>query len=742
MSGAEGASGGADVRVDHRLLDALVHHVDEALVAFDADGTITWASRGVRLLLGHEPAAVVGDNVLSLIHPDELDGLADAITRWAGRSGSPRGEVITVQAADGSWVAVRYDAVTGPEVAALGTCVVTLRAIEAGVEAAAELRARDEASARVVRLASLFLHRGARPFGSALGEAVQELSGLEWVTRLSVWRSDGDRVRRQAAWSATVSAPTTPLPRQLPIAGSRILGRLDAGEEVHIRSVRHLPDDWRADRQALLAAGVRSLLAVPMVIDGRCTGFVLAEVTLADIGFDAVHLLTMRSAAAVLAAAFEREDVEAELERRARTDPLTGLANRFAFDEMLEAALVGLAAGEMTGVSVGIIDLDRFKVVNDALGHVAGDRLLAEVIARLADATPPHTTVARLGGDELLVLHEQAASADDAMVRTRTMLAVLDVPVEVGGRPHVLTASAGVAFTDDASVGRVEMLRRADVAMYQAKDAGGDRVVGDDAQLRAEVGRRLQREAELRSAIDDGGLVVHYQGEWDLTTGELVGAEALARWEHPVEGLLAAGAFIPLAEECGLVEPLGERVLRQACAQVAAWKADGLASSFLLRVNLSARQLRDHHTVDLVAEVLDETGLATGDLCLELTESAILVDPEGAVRTLQALRGLGVGLAVDDFGTGYSSMLYLKRLPITALKVDQAFVAGLPDDLGDVAIVQSTVQLADLLGLALTAEGVETTAQRDALVRLGCRHAQGFGLARPEPADVFVDRLR
>jgi EAL domain-containing protein (putative c-di-GMP-specific phosphodiesterase class I) len=277
--------------------------------------------------------------------------------------------------------------------------------------------------------------------------------------------------------------------------------------------------------------------------------------------------------------------------------------------------------------------------------------------------------------------------------------------------------------------------------MYQAKAAGGDRVVGDDAQLRAEVGRRLQREAELRSAIEDGGLVVHYQGEWDLTTGELVGAEALARWEHPVEGLLAAGAFIPLAEECGLVEPLGERVLRLACAQVAAWKADGLAGEFLLRVNLSARQLRDHSTVELVAEVLEDTGLAARDLCLELTESAILVDPEGAVRTLQALRVLGVGLAVDDFGTGYSSMLYLKRLPITALKVDQAFVAGLPDDPGDVAIVQSTVQLADLLGLSLTAEGVETEAQRAALVRLGCRHAQGFGLARPEPAEVFVDRL-
>lgn len=730
--------------VDLALLDAVVHHVDEAVLALAADGRITWASRGIRLLLGHDPGELVGANVLSFIHPDELEGLGDSILRWEGRSGTPRGEVLRLRAADGTWTPLRYDAVTGPEVAPLGACVITVRPAGRSHDNAAELRARDEASARVVRLASTFLHRGARPFDAALDDALLELSALEWVTRVSVWRCDNERARYQAHWEARVNVPSVPLPRQMPVPQSFMLRRLVAGEEVHARSVRHLPDEWATERDALLAAGVRSLLAVPLLVDGRCTGCIVAEVTIAEIGFDAVQLLTVRSAAAVLAAAFEREDVERELDRRARTDPLTGLDNRFAFDDAVDAALVELAAAgpDAAGLAVAVVDLDRFKVVNDALGHAGADRVFVEVAARFIAAAPAETSVARLGGDELLVLHRNVTSSVDAVARTRRLLGVLDAPVDVGGRPHVLSASAGVTFTDDPTVGRAELLRRAEAAMFDAKAAGGGRVGADDERTRAEVGRRLHRETELRGATVDGTLLVHYQAEWDLETGAMTGAEALARWQHPVEGLLAAGAFIPMAEESGLIVPVGERVLRLACAQLAVWHDDGvLPAGFVLRVNVSARQLRDHVDAALVSEVLGDHGLPPSLLCLELTESALLSDPDGAVRTLHELRDAGVGLAVDDFGTGYSSMLYLKHLPITALKLDQAFVAGLPHDAGDIAIVQATVRLAELFGVTLTAEGAETPEQLDALRSLGCRRAQGFGLSRPEPPSTLAARF-
>ena len=741
MAGPSSDAAGGAAAVDGALLDALTHHVDEAVVAFDADGVITWASPSTRALLGHDPPALVGQNVLDLVHDDDVAGLPEALVRWSGRPGAPRGEVLRIRAAAGGWVPLRYDAVTGPSVTSLGACVVTLRPDGEASSAAAELRARDELDRRLVRLASTFLDRGARPFAAALDAAVADLAGLEWVTRMSVWRTEGDRATCRAQWVAAANAPTRPLPRSLALDGSVGLRRLAAGHEVHLRSTRHLPDDWEVDRDVLLGAGVRSLLAVPFLVGERVTGFVVAEVTLDEVGFDATHLTTLRSAAAIIAAAYEREEVERELDRRARTDALTGLGNRFAFDEALDDALAELAAGRTAGVGVAIVDLDRFKLVNDALGHLAGDRLLADVIARLADATPAGTTVARLGGDELLVLHRDVVDAAEAAGRTDAMLATLTAPFDVDGRPFVLTASGGVAHAVDADVGAVELLRRADVAMYQAKAAGGAHVVVADEVLQAEVGHRLHRETELRTAIDRGDVIAHVQGEFDLATGELVGGEALARWQHHDGELVAAGEFIPLAEECGLVGALGVQVLRQAVRALARWRADGVADGFVLRVNLSAHQLVDDAIVGIVADELAAAPLPPSQLCLELTESAILTDPDRAVRTLTALRELGVGLAVDDFGTGYSSMLYLKRLPITALKIDQAFVAGLPDDPGDAAIVQAVLQLADLLGLTVTAEGVETAAQRDRLVELGCRYAQGFLLGRPESLGDFEQRL-
>ncbi|MCC5953104.1 MAG: GGDEF domain-containing protein [Acidimicrobiia bacterium] len=730
--------------VDAAALEALLAHIDEALLGIAADGTVTWASPGVRRVLGHDPRALVGQSILDYLHPDDRHDAASSLVRWSGRSGAPRGESHQVLDANGEWIEVSYDASTGPEVAPFGDVVLTLRPADAVDRSERELRARDVAEARLVRLATVFLTRPPSEFELALNAAMEELAGLEWITRLSVWRLDGEHMARCAVWEAPVQYPTVPLPERVRVERSIVLRRIAALAEVHIRSVRHLPDEWGAERELLLEAGVRSMLAVPMVEAGQCSGMLMAEVTLAEIAFGATHLSTLRSAAGVLGAAFARAEAARRLEHLEQTDRLTGIPNRVAFDTALRRALVSVEAGADIGVAVGIVDLDRFKVVNDALGHVAGDRLLADVAARLAESAPEGVLLARLGGDELLVVASGVADAGASRQLMELLLEPLRHPFEVGGRPFVLTASAGVAHTGSAEIDGVELLRRADVAMYQAKAEGGARVVGADDTLAEPLARQLRRASEIRTAVETEAIDVWFQAEWDLVEGRVLGAEALARWPHPTEGLLEAAAFLPTVEETGQIVRMGEQVLRKALWSLGRWLDAGLDREFVLRVNVSAHQLRGSGSsglVALVAEALDDAGVPGTMLCLELTESALLTDPDHAVSVLGELRTLGVGLAVDDFGTGYSSMLYLKRLPISWLKVDRAFVAGLPDDAGDTAIVRATVQLSAALGLGVTAEGLERPEQRDALVDLGCTRAQGFHLSRPEPDEQLAGRL-
>lgn len=727
-------------------LAALLNHVDEVVIGLEGDGTITFASPALRDLLGYDPEAVVGRNLLEFLHPEDLAETSDSIVRWSGRDGTPRGEQQRARTSTGEWVWVDYAVVTGEAVTDVGDLVVTVVSADRSDPELAESRQRLLNEDRLVRLASAFLHVPVDRFEEGLDAAVAELAGLEWVTRVSIWRAGGGRVNRAAAWEAARNAPDVPLPERLRIDDWRFLRRLANGDEVHIRSAAHLPDDWADERAWMVEAGVRSSLSVPMVEAGAFTGFVMVEVTLGDLAFDATHLSTVRSAAAILAAAFARHDVERELARRAREDVLTGLANRWAFSEALDGALGALSHGTSAGVGVALVDIDRFKLINDAFGHAAGDRLFVEVADRLAAAAPDGTLVARLGGDELLVLHPDVADVDASVARTRELLSALAAPFEVEGEPVALTTSVGVAQTgpgsaDGAVVDGAELLRRAEVAMYRAKDAGGHQLAVEAPEAGDEVARRLRREAELRDAVDHDAVDVFFQGEWDLQRDALVGAEALARWDHPDEGLLEAGHFIPLAEECGVIAQLGAQVLRRACAALGRWRRAGLPDDFVLRVNLSVHQLRQPDLVDVVIDALADAGVPARCLCLELTESALLVDPGRASEVFGRLRDAGVGLAVDDFGTGFSSLVYLKRLPLTALKIDRSFVAGLPDDASDAAIVGAVVGLARSLGVDITAEGVETTAQQGALVDLGCRRAQGFLLSRPEPEAAFASRL-
>jgi diguanylate cyclase (GGDEF)-like protein/PAS domain S-box-containing protein len=436
----------------------------------------------------------------------------------------------------------------------------------------------------------------------------------------------------------------------------------------------------------------------------------------------------------------ERRSHEAELAHHATHDALTGLPNRRAFLEHLGDALEDLRVARTGIVATLFFDLDRFKVVNDSLGHGAGDQLLVAVGNRLREALRPTDLLARLGGDEFTVLLPHCRTAAEVEAIAEQLKDSLAEPVEVGLRRISVSCSIGVALATTGQESAVEMMQWADAAMYQAKEHGRNRVAMFDDALAAEVRGRLELDQRLRTAVDRMDFEVHLQPEVDLVTGRILGAEALLRWrtEH---GLVSAAEFIGLAEDTGLIVPIGRWVLEQACAEAARWEVDFPERALTVRVNLSARQLDDADLADQVRDVLERTGLDPRRLCLEITETALMADAEASARLLQSLDALGVSLAVDDFGTGYSSLAYLKQFPVDVLKVDRSFVDGLPRDAEDAAIVSTIVNLAESLGMDVTAEGIETPEQATTLVEMGCTKGQGFLFARPMPIELFRKSL-
>ena len=450
-----------------------------------------------------------------------------------------------------------------------------------------------------------------------------------------------------------------------------------------------------------------------------------------------VSLVTVRQGGQAEVRAFvrditERRAHETELTQRALTDQLTGLPNRTLLSDRLTTALAALGRRE-GAAAVLFIDVDRFKVVNDSLGHRMGDILLMALAERLRASVRPEDTVARLGGDEFVVLCQGLVHQTEAVEVAERIFTVLEEPFALGTREHRVDVSVGIAHAESADADAEDLLRDADVAMYQAKAAGGARIEVFTPQLRDRARRRLDLEDELRTALADHDLRVHYQPVRDLAVvgpQGIVGFEALVRWHHPTRGVIEPGHFIGVAEETGLISALGEQVLEQACAQVAEWRRRPGREHLTMAVNLSGRQLSEPGAVDTVGTTLERHGLPPSALCLEITESMLMVDSADASETLHALHRLGVTLAVDDFGTGYSSLLYLRRFPVGVLKLDRACVSGLGTNEADAAIVGSTA----------VAEGVETPGQLAALRRLGCDHAQGYLWAAPVAA-ATADRL-
>jgi diguanylate cyclase (GGDEF)-like protein/PAS domain S-box-containing protein len=429
----------------------------------------------------------------------------------------------------------------------------------------------------------------------------------------------------------------------------------------------------------------------------------------------------------------ERRRAEQLLRFQATHDELTGLANR----RRLLDEIHRLADGSGS-VAVLLLDLDRFKNINDSLGHDRGDELLVVIADRLRLAVRPGDLVARLGGDEFAIVLPGPVDVTDAEFVAERLMRLIGEPVELGSQTVYPTASIGIAVADDQTA-IDDLIRRADTAMYRAKAEGRARAEAFDEELREAVQSRMETEAGLRGALRNGEFTVHYQPEIDLHTGRVLGAEALIRWEHPERGLLPAGAFIETAEETGLVVEMGDFVLRAACAEAATWPGGDDAP--ILRVNLAAAQIQREETVILVSSILAETGLPPHRLCLEITESAVMIDLARSEDTLRRLKELGVHLAVDDFGTGFSSLAYLKRFPVDALKIDRAFVSDLGRADADDAFVRSIVSLADALGLDVVAEGVETADQAEILVSLGCDRAQGYHFARPAPPTALREHM-
>ena len=433
----------------------------------------------------------------------------------------------------------------------------------------------------------------------------------------------------------------------------------------------------------------------------------------------------------------ERKALERKLARQAFHDPLTALPNRALFMNRLTHSLARNAR-RPEAVAVLFVDLDRFKVINDSLGHQAGDALLVEVSARLRECVRPGDTVARLGGDEFAVLLEDLESLSEAPLVAERIAATVAKPFVCEGREVFVTTSVGIAFSRAGITGPEELLRDADVAMYSAKSKGKARYEVFDSRAQGSALDRLDLEIDLRAAVTRQEFRLHYQPIVDLSTNRIVEVEALIRWEHRQRGLLPPSDFITLSEETGLIVPIGMWVLEAACRQARAWQTEhGMPLPLVLSVNLSARQFQQPSLVPDIARLLQDTGLPPRCLKLEITESTVMHDAAVTLARLHALKELGVQLAVDDFGTGYSSLSYLKRFPIDVLKIDQGFVRGLGENPEDTAIVRAIVTVAKNLDLSVTAEGIETDAQLNHLRALGCDRGQGYYFARPLPADPF-----
>jgi diguanylate cyclase (GGDEF)-like protein len=497
-------------------------------------------------------------------------------------------------------------------------------------------------------------------------------------------------------------------------------------------------------REAALASGYLSSIALPLKNRTHVLGALTIYAAEADVfGVEEVRLLEelandLAYGIETLRTRIEHAEAEKKLEFLAHHDMLTGLPNRLLLRDRYEQA-IAQADRAHSGVAVLFLDLDNFKQVNDTLGHNYGDQLLVRVVERLRSCLRDADTISRQGGDEFVILLPNLRDLAVISGIAQQIVETFAVPFEIDTYSINTTFSIGVSLYPDDGKEFDTLLRNADTALYQAKDSGRDTYRFFSDKMNIDAQEQLQLQGQLRNAVKNQEFILHYQPQIDIASGHLIGAEALVRWQHPELGLLPPSKFIPLAERSGLVIPMGDWVLNEACRQAQIWREKG--HPLVMAVNLSALQFKRGNLLETVSHALKRSGLPAELLELELTESILLQDVDAAIKTLRSLKDMGVKLSIDDFGTGYSSLSYLKRLAVNKLKIDQSFVRDLAEDADSAAIVRAIIQLGHTLQLTVIAEGVETDAQLAFLRNNGCDEAQGYLYSRPIMATEFVKLL-
>jgi len=673
------------LRASEHSYRALLEQAADAIFIFAPDGHFLTVNARACALSGYTRAELLALEVADIMPSEEAGAIA---TRVAGLAEGPRTRERLVRRKDGVLIPSEVSAALLDD----GRVQIIIRDNTARKLAEAALRASEASLAESQRVA----HLGSWEY--------------DYATKALHW---SDEVFRIGGYVPQSFVPTPGL----------------------LESAIH-PDDRERVAQAQRAAHAGG---VPYDLDHRIVrpdGAIRTVHQQAELIRDASGRPLKRLG--IVQDVTERRQLEGQLRHQAFHDALTGLPNRALLFERIGQALAR-ARRDGRPCAVLFLDLDRFKDVNDTVGHDAGDRLLMAVAARLRGVVRDGDTLARLGGDEFTLLLEDVAGPNEA-VRTATRLReTLVVPLIIDGQEYRLTASIGIALGRPDHQRPEDVLRDADIAMYRAKDGGRAGYALFDPAMQEHIVARLELERDLRHALDRQEFTLYYQPIVDLRTGALAKVEALVRWQHPTRGLVSPGDFIPLAEETGLIRPLGRWVLGEACRQARAWQVAG--TPLAIAVNLTALEFQQPDLADQVAAALAAAGTEARWLRLEITESLAMRDVAATIDTLRALRALGVAIAIDDFGTGYSSLAYLKRLPVSALKVDKAFIDGLGADDEDTAIVAAIITLGQTLGLRVIAEGVETVEQATLLRALGCDQAQGYHFARPLPAAAVAELL-
>ncbi len=715
---------------------AIIENTDDVLIQTDGEGIVTYAGPSLRHVLGLAPEDLVGRSCFELVHPDDLSVVMDDFGQVVRETASHTPTELRGRHADGSWRHLSVMATNLLDLPSVRGIVLNCRDIS-----------RHRAVADLLAEQSDLLERVARglPVEDTLAAVAELLEGRMPGAVCSIGRLDDDgHVRIGVA----PSMPAEVVEAMDAVPGTSTLGRsLRApGPAAVIYDDIETDFRWASARDAVVGQGLRACWA--MRLNAPASGALLGAlaVYLPDArGPSPDEELLLERATHLAAIALERSEFEATLEHEALHDKLTGLPNRSLLLDRIEQAL---ARSRRLGTTVAVmfIDLDDFKVINDSLGHAAGDRLLQQVATRFHRPLRAGDTVGRFGGDEfLLVCEDVDGEAGATSVATRLAME-LEPPFELDDTTVFMRASVGIALAGGEGAPRPgaiavgdfaheaeSLVRNADAAMYRAKERGRSRYEVFEEDLHRQVVKRLDLERELHLAVAEDQIVVHYQPLIDVRTGSVIAVEALARWDRPGHGLVSPAEFIPAAEDIGLIVPLGERVLELAAGQLVAWRE--LVPDLTMMVNLSVRQLADERFLDRVGRVIEDTGIAPHGLCFEVTESALAAGL-GLVETLRQLCDTGVGFAIDDFGTGYATLDYVRRFPMANhLKIDQSFVAGLErPGSPDRAIISAAIVLGQSLGFTVVAEGVETESQLAVLRELGCDVVQGYLFSRPAPA--------